>query len=384
MNKNKLCYLTTLICLCLTGNLYAQEDYIIIASDTSVLYGVKLIESNPLNNASYIQVEDDNGQIKKYTPYEILEYAFHYGKAYRSFDIDVNGKSQRFFFQRFFSAQFYLYYLRTRRDINKYYFTTADSLPLIAIPKAKKEYVPFLQSLTTNCSQSTVNAQYVKLKKNNLKRFFRGFLSCSESSLPRIRIGITSGLSLTKFSPKVPDVFVGTPNYIFGAPDYNYSPDIFLGLVLDVPIAMSNYSLNTQILIKRSKSFVAFSKSSVDYDLSTSNTWLNIPLLLRYTYYPVKVKPFFEMGFIYARSLENNIELFKYSYDRGDVYIDFDDTPAISDNQVGLSVGGGAVLKYDSKYSLFGEIRYGALYSKKQRSGKLNVNEIFLTVGIFY
>ena len=384
MYNNKLCYLTILICLYITGNLYAQRDYMIIARDSSIVYGIKLIESNPLNNASYIQVEDKNGQIKRYTPNEILEYAFHYGKAYRAFDIDVNGQSQRFFFQRIFSAEFYIYYLRNREDINKYYLTTADSLPLIAIPKAKNDYVPFMQSVTANCSQATVNAQYVKLNQNNLKRFFRGFLSCSESSLPRIRIGITSGLSLTKFSPSAPNVFAGTSNYIYGLPDYQYTPDIFLGLVLDVPIAMSNYSLNTQIIIKRSKSFVAFSKSFADYDLSTSNTWINIPLLLRYTYYPAKVKPFLEIGFIYARSLENNIELFEYSYKSADVYIDFDDSPAISDNQLGLSIGGGVVLKYDSKYSLFGEIRYSELYSKKQRRGQLNVNEILSTIGIFY
>lgn len=386
MNKNNLLTFLTFVLLWSTSNLCAQDDYIV--QDGESVFQVDLVENHPLSNASFI-LSQYKGDTIQYTPNEIEGYGLANGKEWKAFDVIINGQTQRYFFQKLYISWTYdLYYLRTREDISNYYLYLKSDSSLLTIPKNKEDYVPFLEDFTKRCPRAMVNASFARLKRNALIRFFKSYDTCYKGSLPRPRFAISSGLALNKYSPKVPLTLVGSPNYIFGAPDYEYTNGTFLSLIFDVPIASTNVSFNSGIILKTTTSSYTFTRSRFDelpsdYDLNMSNTWLNVPFNFRYTFYVPAFKPYLQTGFTYTKVLKNEVELIRYDFITGDI-ADIDNTPAISERQVGFSGAIGAIFKYDSKFSFFGEIKYAELYSDKQRTGKLNVKEIYFTIGLIY
>ena len=373
--------------VCLSSFLQAQHrDYVI--KDSLSIFQVRLTESTPLDNATKIKGVYFKDSVV-FTPDDIEGYGLQNGKEWTVFAVpNENGEKEKFFLRRLYIASSYdLYYLRTRRDISRYYLYLRNGEEIIPIPEDKEEYVPLLQQWMQSCPRSVANAEFSRLKRNSLIRFFKSFNTCYQGSLPRPRIFGGSGYALSKFNPKVPDVIAGNSTYLFAVPEFEYTPTYFASILVDAPIASTNTSFNTGVIISTTSNDISFERSLLGelpstYTLKTENTWFLVPFNFRYTFFKPSIKPYFQAGFNYARFIKNEAEL--YRYDLQGNLVTFRDLPEISPSQVGFSWAAGAILKYDSKLSYFAEIKYSELYSRKKSEGKINVNQIFLTVGILY
>lgn len=369
-----------------TQRLQTFRDY--ITQDSLSIFQVKLTESTPLDNANFIKGVYFGDSVT-FTPDDIEGYGLHNGKEWDVFAVpNENGDMEKFFLRRLYVSRSYdIYYLRTRRDISKYYLYLRNGTEIIPIPEDKEEYVPLFQKWMQSCPRAVANAEFARLKRNSLIRFFKSFNTCYQGSLPRPRIFAGSGFALTKFNPKVPEVLVGSPNYIFNVPEYQYNPTYFASVIVDAPIAGSNTSFNTGLIFATSKSNIAFERALFgelpsSYVLKTDNSWLHFPFNFRYTFYKPNIKPYLQTGFTYTRVVKNDLELTERG--QNGLLRSFSDDPEFSRSQVGFSWVAGVLLKYDSEFSYFAEIKYSESYSKKQNQGKLNVNQIYFTVGILY
>ena len=335
------------------------------------------MEGRPKENALFIRAKEGN-KITKYSPDDLTGYQLKNGKTFRSFNVEINGQSKRYFFERLFRGKINLYYLNVESDVNKFYITESDSLPLLPIPEKSEELVEFFNRYVQNCPQAIRNIEHVKLERNLLKRFFRDYHNCSASPLPRLRYGFALGLAADKFASVEHGGILAIPNY-------KYDVGLFGGAFIDVPIGSGNLSLQPGIYFKRSGNSVAFDGFEVSYDLISSYSSLTLPILLKYTFLSANNSPFLTIGPVFSRVVKKEILLYEYRLIKNDVYIDFNDMPALANNQGGISIGGGMIFKYGSTHSLFGEFRFSKLHSIfPQRKEVLNVNEALLTFGMLF
>lgn len=356
-----------------SDNLLAQGDFIV--KDTSIVYGVKLIKGRSWENAMFITLRN-NGVVSKYTPYEVSEFEFSDGLNFKAFNIIENGQSQRYFLELVDNGQIPLYYLKTKTD-RRFFVSTHDSLQVI--PENRIERSKFLSKVCVNCAHSVENASHVKLTKNSLRVYFKNYQTCSKSYLPRVKYGIKYGLSISKLKASQEEDLLGKVNL-------DQSIEQLFGTFIDLPLGASNFSFNAGLNIRQFKSTTAFAYNGDDYDLIVDQSRFEAPVLIRYTFLSSKVCPFLQLGLVYSTLLKDNGGLFKYELVGDDIFTNFNDQSFFNKNQLGLSLGSGMILMYNSKFPLVIELSYNKLfkYIGGYQENSLNLNEVVFTVGMMF
>jgi hypothetical protein len=352
---------------------FGQHAYFSTNSTTSV--GVEVLDMG-MSNSYSCSVKKGN-EVKKYTPLEVSEYGFDNGRVYKAFDIVINDKKERYFFEQLVDGNIDLYNLKLKGGINKYYILLADSSILKEIKLDKTEIQHFIEPLTEDCNSASQNLKYLKPNKYSLKRYISYLNDCSTYPYPKIQYGLKIGLTATQFYPIDNTSLYGIPNY---KTDMSYAA----GLFIDIPILSSNLSLTPEIYYKGNHYTTSFVYGQNNFDLVMNYSTLNFPLSLKYTFLRDGNIPYIQFGPMYSRIIKNKSTLYEYELIDNDIFIDINNSPILQKDMGGFSFGGGINADIKKKYVWFGEIRYNYLFNLKPSDKNFNVGELSINTGILF
>lgn len=336
---------------------FGQNEY--FSTDSSTFAGIKLIDGGDLINSRICQVKKGEKTIK-YTPYEVKEFGFKDGRVYISKEIQIADSSKRVFLERLNKGNTTLYYYKGR-GIRTFYIQK-DSTLFVEIPNqnnAGKDYSKQLINLTKDCPNVLDACKLVSYNKKSLFKLISRYNKCELKPFPHFKYGLLIGYEFLKLIPSNEE--------INDLAYFNYKPDgsFSIGLFLDNPISVSDFSLHNELLL--SKHGYSYNKlvDNKDLDFVANFTTLNIPLLLRYAYPSNKIRPFINVGIKGTYFIKNKTLLYETTINETTIEInDTEITSMISDFQLGYVIGGGLEYKLNYKNSLFFEIRYCNQYNQ--------------------
>ncbi len=345
-------------------------------TDSTTIIGIKLVEGDDIENSLFCRVKKDN-KITTYSPYEVKEYRLNDGRTFKSFPIKIDDTTSRYFLERLVKGKTNLYYFRTEEGISKYYLTGGDSTKLLELPLLKEEYQALFNNIVKGCPQAVRNIPFVKIRKHNLIRFIQDYNNCAKRPLPRFHYGFSTGVSTSLAS-------AAQKQSLYLSPRHESDKTVTIGVFLDIPIKVSNFSFHPEIYYKSYGISQSFDKLGFSYDLIINNSSICLPLLVRYSLLSKKISPYFQAGPVYSRAIKNEGTLFQYNTVKNNTYISIIDSPILQENMGGLSVGGGMILQLGSKYACFGEIGYSKFYNLEKINRLLDLSEITFRIGLMF
>lgn len=340
--------------------------------------GVNLVDGRDLLNSRFCMMKMGD-QIVRYTPYEVKEYGFKDGRVYLSKDIQTSDSVQRVFLERLEKGNTTLYYYKGKR--NKTYFLEKDSILFVELPKRKeKRDITFrsnLQHITSDCPNVRDAAKLVNYNKKSLTNLITRYNNCELKPFPFFKYGLIIGYGTTKLIPSS-----AIENEYINQLDFKYDGGFTIGLFVDNPILVSDFSLHAELYYSRHGFSYNKLIENKDIDFVANISALKLPILIKYAYPSNKNRPFINAGGILAYNFKNDNSLYEASMTQNIIEIDdLKKTSLIYRNQVGYSIGGGLECKLNHKNFLFFELRYSKLYGLSD-SGSLNNSEIHFITGI--
>jgi len=353
---------------------FAQTGYYL--TDSTKTQGVTLVNASRDINANFCQIVI-NDLITSYTPYQVIEYGFNQGgRVYESHEVVYNSVPARFFLERIVSGKINLYYLNTHGNI-RFYIKPAESTNLVEIPQNEKECRLFLEQYVSDSPSAFRDLTYLKYNEYSLVRFLTNYSGCKNCPLPRIHFGLRLGVDATHFTPF-------NTRSIYSAPEYETNRNISAGVFMDFPINSSNFSIAPEINYKENHFVNAFVVNKVDYDLIMNYSSINVPVFFRYSFLNEKGTPYLQAGPLYSRIIRNATRLLEYNVTDNEVNIFLKNSPVLSSNMGGFSLGSGILSNYGKKHSLFGEVRYSQLFNLDKSNKNLNLSEFSLLIGFLF
>ncbi len=359
---------------------FSQIGY--FKTDTSMNAGVRLKDGGPLLNSRYMQLVKGDEIIKMY-PDEISEYGFiksnvpffHKISWLNSDQVFVSKKiidgdtSKMVFLEQLVQGETNLYFYSDYHD--QTFFVENNNDGIVRIPKGEKGSAGYFRNILENyaadCNAVNDAVKLVRFNKHSLSLFIERYNKCVRRPFPHIKFGILAGYEFSKFSgPSIPAV------HYLNLLDYTPKGAFLYGLFLDVPIRIPDFSLHVE-LSHSSHGYLhneRLDDMEIDFVINTSS--LKLPVLIRYSYPSVKIRPFVNMGGIVNYHLKNNTILLE-TIIHGNV-IEYDiiqNAPRPANWQTGYAFGGG--LEYDLTYrnTISFEVRHNRL-SGDVRSLKLS------------
>lgn len=355
--------------------MFGQNSYYV--KDSLRKYGVTLIDENDVINSKLCQVRIDN-EIFKYSPDEVSEYGFKDGRVYLSKEVKISDSVDRVFLERLYSGKTTLYYYCNNEK--KTFFLEKDSSILIEIPKLDKKNINYkkqLSSLSSDCPDITNVSEFVAYNKRSFTKYITRYNSCELKPFPHLRFGFAIGYELNKLR-KPSRNLIKYIDYF----DFKYERELTLGLFIDHPLFVSDFSLHTEIFY----SDIGYSYNKLvdnnDYDFVAEISSLKIPVLIRYTYPLNTIRPFIDAGIVMVINIKHENMLFETNISETLIKInDTEYSSLIADNQGGYSVGGGLEYNLSLRKSAFIELRYMEFFANSLFLGESAIN---LTTGIIF
>lgn len=335
---------------------YGQGSYYLTDSLKSV--GVKVIDGGAIQNAKQCQIEK-TGKTLIYSPDEVKEYGFKDGSVYISRIIKINNEEKKVFLQRLSKGNMNLYYYKDKNGGK--FFIEKDSGQIVEVLKKgidNSNYRDFLKPYTQDCNNVSGALKLVTYNKPSLTKFIDQYNSCLHKPFPFIKYGLIIGYGVSKpQNSKISDE--GLKNAVFKN-DNTFNAGIFV----DIPILLSYFSLHPELYFQKNKFSGHSIINNTVNDIIINTTSINIPLLIRYTYPTLKLRPYINLGgtFNYNIRNENAVYTTTISYD----IIEIEETinsNIYSEKQFGYTAGGGIQYSIDNRKSLFLELRYNYLYT---------------------
>jgi len=141
--------------------------------------------------------------------------------------------------------------------------------------------------------------------------------------------------------------------------EFNNDYSIIFGLFLDLPILCSYYSFHPEIYFQKNTFSYHSESENKTNDVIINASNLNLPILFRYTYPSLLIRPYLNIGsnFSFNYRNENAIYQANISNDIIEIY-DVKESIFYSERQIGYIVGGGFQYKINNKNSIFIELRF--------------------------
>ncbi len=332
---------------------FCQSEY--FATDSTSSYGIELLDGRDYINSQLCQVKLGD-KIIQYTPYEINEYGFKDGRVYISKEIYIADSLKTVFLERVHNGETILYYYAEKGI--KTFFIQKDSTFFVEMPERnnkQEDYSTQLLNLTKDCPNVLDACKLVRYNKRSLSKLFSRYNQCALKPFPHFKYGFLFAYEFLKLIP-ADEAYNDLKDF-----DYNYDGGFSVGLFIDNPIFVTDFSLHAEILF--SKHGYSYNKlvDNKDLDFVANFTSVNVPLLLRYAYPSNKIRPFINVGINGAYFIKNETLLYKTTINETTIEIsDTEITSMISDIQLAYVVGGGLEYKLNYKKSLFFELRYNA------------------------
>ena len=360
---------------------FGQRGY--YSKDSTTSAGIELINLGITN--SYFCSVKKGDDIIKYTPFEVSEYGFYQGQVYKAFDIVIDEKKERYFFEQIVNGNINLYNLRLKGRINKYYVLPADSSNLQELTLNKGKVQDLIYTFVDDCPQAAQNLRYLKPNKHSLKRYLNYLNSCSSYPYPKVHYGFKIGIAVTQFYPIDKSSNSAFDKIsIYAIPDYNSDISFTVSTFIDIPLLSSNISFIPEIYFKENHYLRSFSNSHESFDLIMNYSSLSFPLLFKYSFLRDGNIPFILFGPIYSRVIKNESTLYKYEIIDNDIFIEINDSPIIQKNMGGFSIGSGIILDSEKRYKWFGEVRYNYMFNLLSIERNFNLGEFSINTGILF
>jgi len=343
--------------------IYGQSAYFITDSTSSI--GDNITDNGDLLNAQFCTVENIKGIIQ-YTPNEVKEYGLKDGRIYVSKTIFADDSLRKVFMLRLVKGKCTLYYYRGKTT--KTFYWEKDSTGLYELPKYHKDHPKInfrkdLEYLTGDCENVRNATKLVSYNIKSLTKLVTSYNNCVLKPFQYFRYGLLLGYGLNKLETSTFKLN-STANINFKN-EGGFLPGIFI----DYPIEMSNFSLHSDLYF--TKNGYSYISNYTDKDLKQKNTAfvanttsINIPVLVRYTFPTMDVRPFLNAGLIYTYNIKNSTSI--YTSTIYPTYIEsteIDETSHISKNELGISFGAGIEYVLNNKHSVFFELRHNKLFS---------------------
>jgi len=332
-------------------SLSGQRGY--YSTDSTTIYGIKLIDGGARSNAKTCQVKLKNLTIR-YSPSEVKEYGFKNGSVYISKKIELFDSSQLVFLERLIKGETNLYYYKGQHSGT--YFIEKDSSFFTELPKNKDSinFRNILSDLTKDCDNLNDASRLVTYKRTALVRYLKRYNACKLKPFPFFRYGLVLGYKMTTLVPS--SSMVVEDIYLF---DYKYDGGITLGLFIDYPIMVSDFSFHAEVYFSSNGYSYNYRDLNKDLDILINTTSLNIPMLLRYTLPTLKMRPFLDVGGLYSLQMKNENAIYSSTIKNDIIYInEITSSSLISNHEIGYSLGCGIQWNINYKNSIFFEFRY--------------------------
>jgi hypothetical protein len=351
--------------------LFAQRGY--YSKDTIMVAGIKLVDKGDLNYKICSVKKGD--KIIQFTSDQIDSYGFNDRRFYKAFTIEVNGKQERYFFQRLVQGRVNLFYAVIEGK-NKYFLNKNLQSNLLEIPQSLNANKVFVESILTDCPQAIENTPYVRSKKNDLMRYIKDYNSCANRPFLRTRYGF--GLGAKSFNLNAIDF-----TYAYPVSGNINSMGYSLGAFADIPFAAANLSIHPELNLEHfsnSKSYI----NGQDYNLVLNSVSLNIPVYVRYTVLKKFLSPYFQIGPVYSQSIHRNANLYRYFNVDNDIFIEINDSRLLQNSMAGFSAGTGLILNYGSKYSWLAEFNFIKMNNLISKYNIYSRYDIAFKIGILF
>lgn len=366
-------FILVIIVLIFTIPVFGQRGY--YGTDSTMSVGIELRDLG-ISNSYFCSVKKGD-DIIKFTPYEVSDYGFDQGLIYKAFDILIDEKKERYFFEQMVKGNINLYILRLKGGISKYYILTNDSANLQELILNKNEAQSLIRNYVGNCYEATQNIKYLKPNKYSLKRYLNYLNSCYSYPYPKIRYGFKIGIAGTQF-------YTVDKSYVYVIPDYNSDISFTISTFIDIPILSSNLSFTPEIYYKGNHYSKSFSNSKGGFDLIMNYSSLSFPLLFKYSFLRNGHIPYIMLGPIYSRIIKENTTLYKYNILNNDIFIETNDSHIIQKNMGGFSIGSGLILDSKERHKWFGEVQYNYLFNLNSNNKNFNLGEFSINAGILF
>lgn len=353
------------------------QKYSYYSTDSVTYVNAKLIGGGDLNNSKFIRVKK-KGELVKYTPYEVEEYAFKDGRVYVSKEIQITGFPDKVFLERLATGDVTLYYYKGENT--KMFFIENDSLGLVELPKHKqdknKAYKDELLNITADFPRAGKAVSLLNYRKKPLSNFLKRYNQLD--LFPELKYGLLLGSETAKLVPgnnselkKLKEI------------DLKFNQGLAFGIFLDYPLAMSDFSLHSEVFYSHHRFNFFDSTPGTDLDFVATTSTLHIPLFIRFSPQKQKFQPFLNAGSVISFNIRNQSLLSKTSKSENLIEIRLVEENSISPFQIGLSAGGGMEYRLNHKNFVFFELRYTRQYGIPE-FGYLSPTAINLFTGISF
>jgi len=341
--------------------IWGQWSYI---QTDSLLIELPVINQGAIKNARECYV-DYKREKKRYSPDDLLGYGLDNGTVYVSRIIQLGDSTLKVFLEVLESGDRSLYCYRTKSG--KCLFISDGGTLLSEV--SKEIYREQLKEWSyTDYPELKKEINFVGYNERSLKKFVNKYNKKDLSPFPFPKIGLMVGNEMAKLNPfhkvlKETDLI-----------RYDYESNFMVGAFLDYPILLSDFSAHLEIYYSSHSYKYKGSNENESLELKVTAPDVKVPLLFRYTSPFRKLRPFVNIGGVYAYNFKPSIS---YGYFIGDVS---GSRPGISIHHFGYSAGCGLEYKLNYKNSLFFDFRYSNLYGISPGNG-INYSLMQMSLG---
>lgn len=356
------------------SNVYSQSGY--YATDTATYIGVKIIDQGAIQNAKTCVVIIENEKII-FTPDEIVEYGFHEGNSYYSKEIDINGLTKKVFLERKSTGDINVYYFKSRKG--RRFFIEKPDDKLIEL-EASSQRNKFNDELDSHLDKSLYLSNYIPFVNYNttsLTRFFDLYNSGGTKPFPFFRYGVNTGVAVSHITNA--DEINQLVNDLYFDRDYSYQ----IGAFMDIPPFNGLISFHPEIYLQQNGFSNHSENGNIFYDMIINTTSINLPVLIRYTYPSVKLRPFVNAGLSFSYNLKNDSYIYTSTFSGDIIEIGkLEDIEISSSKLLGYSVGIGFEYNLNIRNSLFVELRYNDLFGIGSAKEKRHDIQLFIGINL--
>lgn len=349
----------------------AQRGY--YKRNNEINTGVRILNDRTMN-FRYCQVLDSN-RVVRLKPDQVDEYGIDNGPVYKAFNIMINSKPYQYFLERLLKGRFCLYSLNGEGGIQRFYISGSDSTILEQL--TRKDYKTVLRKYSDESSNAINSLNTIGYNKADLICFLEEINDATYHPLPKIRLGIRLGVDAVRTS-------VEDRMSVYSGAKYPTDWNLSTGILLNIPLEMSKYSIIPEINYKAVRNTIVFDNDPYSYALLLDRSSVAIPLFLRYSFSDANVTPYLQAGPLYSRIFRNESILYEYESVSNVVSTIIKESPVLGVNMGGFSLGGGIETRLKGRLSFFGELRYNQLYNLSNVPNNLRFGEYSLMIGIIF
>lgn len=357
--------------------LFGQRGF--YATDSSKYVGIKLIDGGSIQNAKICKIQRGN-EVITYTPEQIKEYGFEKGKTYMSKNISINNEQEIVFLERLIQGNVNLYFYKDNKG--KRFYIETDSSRLIELLKKDKsnETIPFkdtLKIIFKDCESLHYALKYVAFNNISLSKSVIFLNKCEPKPFPYKKLGIITGLDVSRPLNSM------ISNELLQNAEFNNDYSVIFGLFIDLPILYSYYSIHPEIYFQKNAfSYHSESENKInDVIINASN--LNLPILFRYTYPSLLIRPYLNIGSNFSFNYRNENAIYEANISNDVIEInDVKESIFFSEIQIGYIIGGGIQYKINSKNSIFLELRFIQQFASKKETMGTGSFQIFTGINL--